>query len=73
MLVRKSICCKTFQGGSWGGGGDHIYIYIYMYYRLYKDHVGSMPQAMFVNFPAGLRIYGHRLRQNKLIFCNPKP
>ena len=29
MLVRKSICCKTFQGGSWGGGGDHIYIYIY--------------------------------------------
>ena len=27
MLVRKSICCKTFQGGSWGGGGDYIYIY----------------------------------------------
>ena len=31
MLVRKSICCKTFQGGSWGGGGDHICISICIY------------------------------------------
>ena len=31
MLVRKSICCKTFQGGSWGGVTIYIYIYIYIY------------------------------------------
>ena len=47
MLVRKSICCKTFQGGSWGGGVT-IYIYIYIAYNL---SLGVSTAALTLNTP----------------------
>ena len=51
MLVRKSICCKTFQGGSWGGG---VTIYIYMY----RSDV-SMEMYIYGHLHIYIYIYRH--------------